>query len=1116
MNNNNEEFDFSILSTIDKKKVLDLINSSDKKYEQNNNKKKDNDNIIFELNSMDIEEAMNLFSNENNNLNNLNNINYQISYEKNFPNQIKDYFIITDIQENTQYRKKFTACKYKEYFSSDPKPIYSSAITISLEGDWSSTLISLNNKIFFSGKYNYQKKSYFLTNNVSQFKFSKNNIDKFLDSYIIVEPEIILSATQIKNGYDCVRREIINHNFRTIFTIDNSKNIIIGKIIHDLFELELSKKSFNEELSRDELDVDINQIIKNYYIDIALIREKEENILNECKLFYNTITNFYNTYCYRKENFYDKSTNTEYISKFIEKNKGSKLKIEEYISSEKKFVAIELGIGGIFDVLVKFNNDDYIFEGPLEIKSGNKYDNNNVQVALYCLILSNLFFINNNNLNNKLKKDSCEKGVLIYLKDNIYPIIEFNIGDLIQVISIRNEIAYYYKKFNEISYNDNKLINDFDDKKFFCKKETCFKRDVCILHQQLIEEFNEDNNYDDEIKNYFKKYYCLIGKEEYFYIHKEQKIKKKLSNINFYEFNLNKIYINEYSYILELYKEKLNESDIFFEKYELYEEFYIFLNNNNLKFVLYDKDFNKNIIFLQILKNKLDEESEKILSSLQLNSKILLKKVGKYSKSSYKLERGNLFTFISNPLKSKIISNLQQIILYNKKPQILNNIEQNYLYAFISNNFPEINQLNNDQINALKKCLFAKDYALIQGYPGSGKTFFISILVKILYKLNKKIFITAHTNIAVDNILERLIEFNIPFLRISNPYNKDIINEKIKSYTIDYQKFLNVDEVKNFLNKKIYAGTELSIYSEIIKFREFDYVIIDEASQSRELEILGPLMIGEKFILVGDQNQLGAIYKSIPFNDAPKSLFQRLYERNNSNSNSILKLQYRMNKEILNLSNSYLYNNLMKCANKEIEDRKLNINLSKINKLWIRQILDPEKPIFFCDYYNDNLKDELNKIEDYNLYEANLIVEIIKNLRDIFNYNEIGVITLYKAQEELIKKCLKKYFFYNIFTIDKCQGIEKEIIIISFCKANEKSVLLQDINRINVAFTRAKTKLIIIGIKNILKNFIILKDYINKLDEKKLIYNFDFNLLDLNNINNEDNIINELKLINKD
>jgi DNA replication ATP-dependent helicase Dna2 len=567
---------------------------------------------------------------------------------------------------------------------------------------------------------------------------------------------------------------------------------------------------------------------------------------------------------------------------------------------------------------------------------------------------------------------------------------------------------------------------------------------------------------------------------------------------------------------LELYKEQLNDSDIFFEKYELYEEFYVYLNKSNLKFVLYDKNFNKNIILLQILKNKLDEEAEKILSSLQLNSKILLKKVGKYSKSSFKLERGNLFTFISNPLNSKIISNLQKIILYNKEPKILNETEQNNIYTFISNYFPEINNLNNDQLNALKKCLFSKDYALIQGFPGSGKTFFISLLVKILYKLNKKIFITAHTNIAVDNILEKLIEFNIPFLRISNPYNKDIINEKIKKYTINCQNFSNVDEVNIFLNKKIYAGTELSIYNEIIKFKEFDYVIIDEAAQSRELEILGPLMIGEKFILVGDQNQLGAIYKSISYKDAPKSLFQRLYERNNYKVNSVLKLQYRMNKEILNFTNCHLYNNLMKCADKEIEEKKLNINLSKINKLWLRQILDPEKSIIFCDYYNEKIKDELNKIEDYNLYEANLIIEIIKNLNNIFDYNEIGVITLYKAQEELLKKYLKNCFFNNIFTIDKSQGIEKEIIIISFCKTNDRSILLYDINRLNVAFTRAKTKLILIGVKNILIKYDKLKDYINKLDEKKLIYNFDFNLLDLNNINKIDNIINELKLINND
>ena len=203
-----------------------------------------------------------------------------------------------------------------------------------------------------------------------------------------------------------------------------------------------------------------------------------------------------------------------------------------------------------------------------------------------------------------------------------------------------------------------------------------------------------------------------------------------------------------------------------------------------------------------------------------------------------------------------------------------------------------------------------------------------------------------------------------------------------------------------------------------------------------------------------------------------------------------------MNEKIMQISNECMYNNCMKCANEKVAKQFLKINnFDSFNniKKWVKDILNPEKPVLFIDY-NDILNhiDYVNNNEsDKNDIEIDIIFQIISVLYDLkFNMNEIGIITPYKTQENALREKLNKFINpNNIYTIDKSQGIEKEIIFVSFVKTNEKTKLLTDNARINVAFTRPRSKLILIGITNVLINIPTIKDYINILIRDNLIYN---------------------------
>ena len=204
---------------------------------------------------------------------------------------------------------------------------------------------------------------------------------------------------------------------------------------------------------------------------------------------------------------------------------------------------------------------------------------------------------------------------------------------------------------------------------------------------------------------------------------------------------------------------------------------------------------------------------------------------------------------------------------------------------------------------------------------------------------------------------------------------------------------------------------------------------------------------------------------------------------------------------LLLLSSKCAYNGEMKCDEKN-KNKKLKIDFNLLKKKDIKisnkniitfdifkDIINPNKSVVFIEYKNLFKEKELAESNYVNKIEINLIKELLIMLNYCnFNLKEIGVITPFLKQEKYMAKELKEIGFYNVYTIDKSQGSEKEIIIISFVKTSFNNSIINDLARINVAFTRAKKKLIIFGVKNVLIMYDNVAKYINQIEEMHAIY----------------------------
>ncbi|XP_070051803.1 DNA replication ATP-dependent helicase/nuclease JHS1 isoform X4 [Nicotiana tomentosiformis] len=395
--------------------------------------------------------------------------------------------------------------------------------------------------------------------------------------------------------------------------------------------------------------------------------------------------------------------------------------------------------------------------------------------------------------------------------------------------------------------------------------------------------------------------------------------------------------------------------------------------------------------------------------------------------------------------------------------------------------------LNDDQRRAILKILTAKDYALILGMPGTGKTSTMVYAVKALLMRGSSILLTSYTNSAVDNLLLKLKAQGIDFIRIGR---YEVVHEEVRENCLSMMDAHGLEEIKQRIDQsKVVAVTCLGITSPLLSNKRFDVCIMDEAGQTTLPVSLGPLTFASKFVLVGDHYQLPPLVQSAEAreNGMAVSLFCRLSEAH-PQAICALQSQYRMCAAIMALSNALIYGNRLRCGSSQVENAKIKYTTLPSGPAWMKEAMNPDRPVVFINTdlllaFETNDRKAVN-----NPMEANIIAEIVRRLlsRGILE-EDIGIITPYNSQVDLIRQSVSTSV--EIHTIDKYQGRDKDCILLSFVRSSENprnyvSSLLGDWHRINVALTRAKKKLIMVGSCITLSNVPLLKLLIEKVEEQ--------------------------------
>ena len=482
--------------------------------------------------------------------------------------------------------------------------------------------------------------------------------------------------------------------------------------------------------------------------------------------------------------------------------------------------------------------------------------------------------------------------------------------------------------------------------------------------------------------------------------------------------------------------------------------------------------------------------------------------------------------------------------------------------------------LNESQKKAIKRALASRNFFLIHGPFGTGKTRTLIELINQEYLLGSKILATAESNAAIDNILERLskssseinltrlghpqrvdkenIKYTLAYKVENHPLNEKIeeLREKIEKlskkrdeytkptprYRRGYsdseifrlgvqrqggrgispstmnsmanwiEKNKDVDELHNAIKdlenniihdivdkSDVILSTNSSAALEAIEKTKFNIAIVDEASQATIPSVLIPIAKAQKFVLAGDHKQLPPTIISSKALELEDTLFEELINKYPDKS-ALLNTQYRMNQLLMEFPNSEFYNSKLDSAETVkdivitdiIEENKL----SETEKVKIEdQLLSDKQPLIFVDTSKIDKNGE-KKLKDsksiINLAEAETTLEIVDFYQKLgIDDKDIGIISPYADQVSLLKNKTD----IEVKTVDGFQGREKEIIIISTVRSNDKGKIgfLSDLRRLNVALTRAKRKLIIIGNKETLKTNPTYERLIEYANENKRI-----------------------------
>lgn len=940
------------------------------------------------------------------------------------------------------------------------------------------------------------------------------------NGFLIINPDILISGTTIMSGLFCNRRAVLTDKFRKIESLpslDADYSVMtIGSLVHQWLQKALQENIYA-----------LSDVIK--LLDDMLQSKSTINYLYTSELSLADCRKRMMEYAPRIFEFiqhYIKDNKQQRISDLKNNFQGKICNIQDI---EESVYIPKLGIKGRIDVTAEVNINSRRKIMPLEVKTGRaSYSfEHKGQVILYLMMMG-------------FRDQDIDTGLLLYLKENAMQEIKSSHHEKRDLILLRNTLVHYFSKKPEDLHN----MSSQSDLKTMELPEPinhpactrCPYQTLCCAyltrdpnanlsqsHQLTVPMTQLLNDFESSHLDYVIKWIALLQLEEAY-----ETSNSSLSNIWTMSAEkreargtcicnlkiVGKVVVEQD----DRYRHKLARVNIKGETVDNGTFSSAFAEND---YVTISTDAQINIAAGYIMHVSHDTVTVLLDKDVTRQNADSTFHIDKYSSSTglSTFNYANVAGLLSN---DEPIVKLRRIVIDRTPATFVEKLPR----SIVSTSTKIISDLNENQQRAVLKALAANEYILIKGMPGTGKTQTLVALIELLQALSSSILITAYTHSAVDNLLLKLLERNIDFLRLgSTKQIHPLLTCKSEEYAL--ASCDSPESLETLYNSKQIVGvTCYGAYHALLRRRTFDVCVVDESAQIMQPTVLRPLYSTRKFVLVGDPDQLPPIVKNKTAArlGADESLFTRL--DNDNNTVNLLK-QYRMNGRIMRLANDVTYRGKLVSGNKQVENATLTgINMEQILsscEKWIRSTLsrnldDSVVVLDTGNTYKLNVESVNRNNQVYsNVWEAAVILQLVQVLTKagVCGRN-IGVIAPYNAQINLLKKILDKEVEVN--TVDQYQGRDKDVILYSCTKSTECNMkkefeILDDQRRLTVAITRARHKLVIITDKITLTRYMPFKNLFDVIDEKNVIslhndedFNWESLVSKIDNSNNDKEI----------
>ncbi|KAL2266131.1 hypothetical protein VTJ83DRAFT_5483 [Remersonia thermophila] len=993
---------------------------------------------------------------------------------------------------------------------------------------------------------------------------------------LILHPDQLVSSTVVADSFTCMRRAVLQDRVKA--ASEATPPLVYGTILHEVFQEALMANRWDTAF----LGSVVNRTLRKHIEDLYIIRETLEKAQAHVMSKMPELTSWAQAFVAAtpKPNAFVQGKNGEKVNMCVSKL----LDVEEHVWSP--MYGLKGNIDATVQVTMRDGSKSKTLTVPFEVKTGrNATANHQAQTVLYNLLLSDRYDL------------EIVYGILYYMETS----------QTLRIPTIRNELRHMIMQRNRLAcYIRERSVQLPPMKKSESACGRCYAQASCFTYHKLADNGDGQTSglkdkFDRLVKHltpthrdFFLKWEDLLTKEE----KETQKLRRELwTMVSTEREKLGRCFANvvieEGSAHEDKHQSKINRFSYTFVKEDAPPNFSflesqltvgepIVVSDEDGHFALalgYVTSVKKNRISVavdrrlhnaRIRQPGFDEHDNQVFASImevapegagpeESQGKIREKPI------RYRLDkdefsngmatvRNNLVQIMADgPFGS---AQIRRLVVDLEGPRFKTTPTQ---YTVAGKD-----TLNVDQKAAVEKVMSAMDYALVLGMPGTGKTTTIAHIIRALVGQGKTLLLTSYTHNAVDNILLKLRDDNIPILRLGAAAK---VHPEVRKFaTLASQPFDSFEEIRSaWHDTPIVATTCLGVNHPIFNERTFDYCVVDEASQITLPICLGPIRMAKTFVLVGDHNQLPPLVQSeeARLGGLDVSLFKLLSD---THPQSVVNLehQYRMAEDIMTLSNVLIYNGRLKCGTEALRTAQLDIpNMGALRTrhfdaasflqaqqqlpqassparpasfcpgprpgtCWLADLVDPHARVRFVN--TDPLlpmsREEAKGNRIVNPCEAHIVAQLVDSFLAVgVPAHEIGVVTHYRSQLALLKHTLRSFrggasssLHHNprgthgwdasgmadveLHTADRFQGRDKSVVILSLVRSNEPCAigeLLRDWRRINVAFTRAKTKLLVVGSRSTLGGCgegEMLARFVGLMEEKDWVYDLKPGALD--------------------